>query len=204
MVINSFTTLKSAVADWLDRDDMGDAIETMIGLAEARIYRELRIRPMETSLSVAISSGVAAVPSDYLELRYANVSGSPVQRLEPKSPEWITTNYPLRSSNSKPRFIARDVDSFIFGPYPDSTYTILGSYYAKLTALSTDNETNWFTSNAPDLLLYGTLVHSAPYVQNDGRLSMWEGAYQQVKQRVIEQNDAERYPAGMTLAATAQ
>jgi hypothetical protein len=201
MAINSFTTLKSAVADWLDRDDMGDAIETMIGLAEARIYRELRIRPMETSLSVTIASGVAAVPSDYLELRHAYVDQAKAVKLEPRSLEWIVTNYPTRSASSIPKYIARDGDDFHFGPYPDSTYTIKGVYYAKLTALGTANETNWFTSNAPDLLLYGTLVHTAPYIGHDARLPLWEAAYGEVKTRIIEQNDADRYPAGMAIRA---
>lgn len=197
MAITSFSTLKSSIADWLDQDDIGDAIDTMIDLAEARIYRELRIKPMETALSVTISSGVAAVPSDYLELRYAYVDTNPVTPLQVKSPQFIHLDYPQRSSDAVPIYIARDGSNFIFGPYPDSNYTIKGSYYAKLDALSTSNETNWFITNAPDLLLYGALVHSAAYLEDDNRLTMWEAAYQQVKDRVIEQDKQERYPRGM-------
>lgn len=200
-MISTFTTLKNAVADWLDRDDMGDAIETMIGLAEARIYRDLRIQPMETALSVTIASGVAAVPSDYLELKYAYVDGAEAVSLEPRSPEWIVANYTTRSSDSKPVFIARDGSNFIFGPYPDSTYTIKGTYYAKLTALSASNETNWFTTNAPELLLYGTLLHSAPYVGDDQRAPLWSAGYEEAKGRVIEQDDAQRFPRRMSIRA---
>ena len=204
MAINSFSTLKTAVSDWVDRSDIAAAVETMIGLAEARIYRELRIQPMETALSSTIASGVIAVPSSYLELRYAYVDQAKAISLEVKTPDWIIGNYPTRSSESIPKFIARDGSNFIFGPYPDSTYTIKGSYYATLTALSTSNETNWFTTNAPDLLLYGTLVHSAPYIGHDERLSLWEGAYQQAKSLVREQDDAERFPRGMPMRATPQ
>lgn len=204
MAITSFTTLKNAVVDWLSRDDMGSAVETMIGLAEARIYRELRIRAMETALSDTIASGVIAVPSDYLELRYAYVDGAEAVSLEPRNPEWITANYPRRSSDSKPVYIARDDDNFIFGPYPDSTYTIKGSYYAKLTALSSSNETNWFTTNAPDMLLYATLLHSAAYVGDDQRAQLWSLGYEDAKRLVIAQDAKERYPSGMAIRVTPQ
>ena len=201
--INSFTTLKNAVANWLDRDDMGDAIDIMICLAEADIYRQLRIRPMETALSETIASGVVAVPSGYQELRYAYVDTNPVTSLEVQSPDWIHGNYPTRSADGVPVYIARDGDNFIFGPYPDSTYTIKGAYYASLMALSTSNETNWFTSNAPDLLLYGTLLHSAPYVGDDPRAALWSQAYETVKQRVERQDQHERWPRGMVMRAVA-
>ena len=162
MAITNYSTLKAAVADWLDRDDLTSQIDTFLDLTEAVLARELRIKPMETALSSAISGGVLAVPSDYLELRFAYVDGSPVRWLELKDPGWIYLNYPTRSSTSKPYYIGREGDNFIFGPYPDDGYTIKGSYYAKLAALSASNETNWFTANAPDLLLFGCLLQATP------------------------------------------
>ena len=203
-MITSFTTLKNNVADWLDRDDMGDAIETMIGLAEARIYRDIRIRAMETALSETVASGVIAVPSSYLELKYAYVDTNPVTSLEPQTAEWIHANYSLRSADGVPVYIARDGDNFIFGPYPDGGYTIKGTYYQSLTALSTSNETNWFTTNAPDLLLYGTLLHSAPYVGDDQRATLWNQAYEEAKRQVEKQDRKERWPRGMSVRAVPQ
>ena len=202
MAITSFSTLKSAVADWLDRDDMGDAIETMIGLCEARFYRdpEIRLRAMEAAFSDTIASGVVAVPSGYLNWKYLYVDGTPVQVLEIRNPDWIYATYPTRSSSAKPQYIAREGDNFIFGPYPDSGYPIKGIYYQKLTALSTSNETNWFTDNAPDFLLYGTLVHSAPYIKDDPRIQVWEMAYQMARAEVVDQEKQEEYPRNMPLA----
>lgn len=200
MAITTYSTLKSAAADWLDRDDINDAIETMIGLAEARIYRELRIKAMETALSVSISSGVAAVPSDYQELRFAYLDTTPVQHLQIADPEWLYAAYPTRSADSTPQYIAREGSNFIFGPFPTSGRTLKGIYYASLTALSTSNETNWFTTNAPDLLLYGALAHSALYLGQDARLTAWEAAYQTLKERVVAQDKQERAPRGMSLS----
>ena len=173
MAINSFSTLKTAAQNWIDRTDIADRVDEFITLGEARIYRKLRIRAMETALSDTIASGVIAVPSDYRALKHAYVNGTPVQWLEQQSTEFIIENYPTRSSTNKPKFIAQDGGNFIFGPYPDSAYTINGTYYAALTALGTGNETNWFTANAPDLLLFATLAEAAGFEMNDEKEVKW-------------------------------
>lgn len=173
MAINSFSTLKTAAQNWIDRTDIADRVDEFIALGEARIYRKLRIRAMETALSDTIASGVISVPSDYRALKHAYVNGSPTTPLEQTTAENILTKYPTRSSTSKPKYIAQDGGNFIFGPYPDSAYTIQGTYYAALTALSTGNETNWFTANAPDLLLFATLAEAAGFEMNDEKEVKW-------------------------------
>lgn len=202
MAITSFSTLKNAVADWLDRDDIDSAITTMVALMETRLYRDLRLRFMETDLNVSVASGVAAVPSDYLELRTAYLDTTPIQELQPKTPGWIQSVYPTRSADGTPKYIARSGDNFIFGPYPDSDRTLMGVYYAKPTALSTSNETNWLTTNAPDLLLYGTLVQSAAYIGSDDRLGLWESAYSDAFNMLEAQEQREQFPENLPLTMT--
>jgi hypothetical protein len=195
--ITTFSTLKTAVADFLGRSDMsagGGPIDTMISLAEDKIYRELRLRFMESSTSVAISSGVVAIPSDLLELRGASVTNSGYQTtLEAKSNEWVYSNYPLRSSDGLPRFIAQEGDNFIFGPYPDSGYTVNVKYYSKPTRLSTSNETNWLTSNAADLLFYETLLQSTAYLGADERVPYWKSERDRSMQELKRQQRQQRF-----------
>lgn len=193
MAITNYSTLKTAIADWLDRDDLTSQIDTFIDLCEAQIYRRLRIRAMETALSDTIASGVISVPSSYLELINAYVDGSSAEPLQLTTPNHIYQRYPTRSSQGKPLYIAREGSSFIFGPYPDSTYTIKGLYYASLTALSTSNETNWFTSNAPDLLLFGSLVAATPYIGDDERAVLWKAQYEEAIAEVTRQDRKERW-----------
>ena len=204
MAVSSYTTIKAAIADWLARSDLTAAIDDFIDLTEARIYSdpELRLRFMETALSVTISSGVAALPSDFLALKHANISGSPTQWLDIKPAQWIYMHYPLRASEAKPIYVAVDGGNLIFGPYPDSGYTVNGIYYAKATALSASNETNYWTNNAPGLILFGALVESGPYIGDDSRLPMWEAKYQQIRTQLIEQEAREKFPKGSTLATT--
>lgn len=199
MAITSYSTLKTAIADWLDRDDLSAEIDTFIDFTEAVFARELRIKAMETALSATMSSGVVTVPSDYLELKFAYLNTSPTTWLQIADPGMVYAQYPTRSSSGKPRLIARDAGNFIFGPFPDSDYVLQGTYYAKLTALSSSNETNWFTDNAPDLLLYGALVAATPYIGDDERAVIWKAQYEEALREVARQDDKERWPQRMPL-----
>jgi hypothetical protein len=201
MAIDSWTTLQTAVGNWLHRDDLEDFIPDLIALGESRIYRDLRIRAMESAFSAAIASGVIAVPTRYRALKFAYVNTSPVGKLERKDAEWIYYNYPTRSSDGQPRFIAREGENFIFGPYPDSAYTVKGVAYCALAPLSDSNTTNWFTANAPDLLLFSALCEAEPFLVNDARATLWEQKYALAKARIQREDDEEEF-SGSPLAAT--
>ena len=191
MSIASYSELKTAVGTWLHRSDITDQIPDFIALAEAKIYRRLRIRAMELSFSSAIASGVIAVPTGYVELKHARVDTNRSSPLARKSDEWVYHNYPVRSADGLPKFIAREADNFIFGPYPDSTYTIKGVIFRRLSALSTSNTTNWFTANAPDVLLFGALCEAAPYLGKDARIPIWEAKFSSVVDDIQRENDRE-------------
>jgi hypothetical protein len=201
MSITSYSELQTRVANWVNRSDLTSFIPDFIMLGEMRIYRKLRIRAMETALSSAISSGVIAVPDGYVELKYAYVDGTPVQRLTVKDPGWIYEYYPTRSADGKPNFMAREIDNFIFGPYPDSAYTIKGVYYKRLDALSNSNTTNWFITNAPDLLLFAALAETEMFLKNDDRVPAWIAKYTEIENQIQAQDKMEAH-SGSPLQTT--
>lgn len=193
MALASYANIKTAVADWLADDTLTSYITDFVTLAEARIYRELKIRQMETALSSAISSGVIAVPSGYTKMKWAYVNGSPTTPLQVVSLEYLYSKFPTRSSDGKPRFMAREGANFIFGPYPDSTYTIKGTYYKKLDVLSDANTTNWLITDAPDLLLFASLVEAKAFIKDDPRIALWESRYQHAKSMIEDQDRDEEF-----------
>ena len=201
MSLANYSDIQSAVANWLNRNDLNSYIPDFIALGEDRIYRDLRIRAMETALTDTIASGTIAVPSGYLELKNIYIATSPIQPLQRRTAEWIYQNYPLRSVSGKPIFIARDAGNFIFGPYPDSGYAIAGTYYARLAALSSTNTTNWFTANAPSILLWASLLEAEPFIQNDERLVLWKTKYEEIKENISVEDQREIY-SGSPMRAT--
>lgn len=199
MALATYSDLKTAVANWLNRTDLTSYIPDLIALGEARVYRELRIRTMETALSSAIASGVVTVPSAYVEMKHAYIDGSPVQVLTRKTAAWIYENYPTRSADGKPKFFATDAGNFIFGPYPDSAYTVKGTYYGRLTALSDANTTNWFTTNAPGILLFAALSEAEPFLKNDSRVVLWQNKYE-LEKDLLEREERNEMFSGSPLS----
>ncbi len=193
MSITSYSELKTATANWLARSDLTSYIPDFITLGEARIYRDCKFRQMETALSSTIASGVIAVPSGYLSMKFAYVDGSDVVYMERMSHEQLLVQYPQRSADGKPCAYARNGTNFEFGPYPDSAYTIKGVYYKKLDALSDSNTSNWLITDVPDLILWAALAEAGPFTMDDAKTALYEQKYAQVlaaakKQQYMEES----------------
>lgn len=63
-------------------------------------------------------------------------------------------------------------------PTPGDTYTLEWVYAQTIPRLSDSNTTNWLLDLAPDVYLYGSLVHTAPYLKEDNRAAVWASIYQ--------------------------
>ena len=198
MSITTYAELKTSVSNWIKRADLTSYLDDIVTLGESRIMREVRTSDMETALSGSISSGTMALPTGYLELKFAYVSAAPVTWLQKKSASWIYQKYPIRSGGEVPKFIAREGTNFIFGPYP-SNATIAGVYYKNLGPLSS-NLHNLFVNN-PDLYLFACLAETEPFIKNDPRIQIWEAKYEKIKNDINGLRDRE--DAGSDLQITA-
>ena len=194
MAINSYSTLKTAVSNWLDRDDLTDRLPEFISLAKSTFNRVLRIRAMETTVSDTTPSGSKedALPTGYLQMREIHLTTSPVASLAYITPEIM---YRIRagSNNGKPNAYTIVGDNILFGPTPDDAYTYSITYYKSFDALSDSTATNWLILNAPDLYLYGTLLQAEPFLMNDERVPLWERGMRQVINDLQEQDDKDRH-----------
>ena len=200
MSISTYAELQTSVGNWLHRSDLTGLIPDFIVLGEKRIYRDLRIRAMETALNTAVSNSVLAVPSDYLSMKSVYVDGTPTSPLSRVSASQIYQDYPNRSSTGKPVEIAREGANFIFGPAPDSSYTIKGIYYARPTSITTSANAV-FTAN-PDLYLYAALCEAAPYIKDEKMILAWESKFGSIMQALTNE-DADEYGSGGGLSVTA-
>ena len=55
-------------------------------------------------------------------------------------------------------------------------------FYQMPRLLDDENETNWLTEFAPNILLYGALLEATPYVKNDERVPLWQATYDRAAQ----------------------
>jgi hypothetical protein len=183
-VISGYTSLLANISTWLARSDITADAPTLVQLWEERFYRQPKNfgHWMATgSLSVSFSS-TATVPTDFLSARSFYLNGQDNRPLIVSSVEQLLVAYPRSGSSGIPRWIARDGANFIFGPRPSGTFTLNGTYYAKPTLLrnfAADAAAHYLIVNAPDLILYGSLLEAEAYTKNDARIAVWSAAHQQ-------------------------
>ena len=194
MAINTYGTLQTAVANWLDRDDLGTRIPEFISLCEAIFNRTLRIRAMETTVSDNTPSGSKedALPTGYLQMREIHLATSPIASLSYVTPE-IMYRIKAGSTSAQPNSYTILGENILFGPTPDSVYAYSMTYYKALDALSDAAPTNWAILNAPDMYLYGTLLQAEPFLMNDERVPLWERAFRQAISDLQEQDNKDRH-----------
>lgn len=79
-------------------------------------------------------------------------------------------------------------DYWLFAPAPTSGDLFEIIYYERLNPLSSQNQTNWFTINAPEAMIYGTLLEMTPFLKNDSRLPTWQAAYEAAVSSLVQQD----------------
>jgi len=79
-------------------------------------------------------------------------------------------NYNTGGSTGQPLYYADyDYDHWLVAPTPDAAYPFQVLYYERLAPLSSENQTNWLTQNAPNAMIFGTLLQAMPFLKNDQR-----------------------------------
>ena len=182
MSLDSFANLKTEIANWLARSDItssSDIITTAISMFEAEINRDLRLEQMRTvdsSLSTVASTETVLLPSDFLQLIDVFIQSDP-SALKKDTEINMRARY-TRTQVGRPKtYCLYPGSKILFAPVPDGAYDLTILYYAKLTALSDANTTNWLLDYAPQFYLYGTLRHLMNYVIDPDRKQMINEEY---------------------------
>jgi hypothetical protein len=184
--ITNYTTLVSTVADYLNRQDLSAQIPTFIQLAEADLNTRLRCREMIVRATSTNDDEYVKLPLDFLEGINLQIVGgqSPLRYITLDEADIVNA----RQGYNAPTFYSLMNGAIELVPPPATgvDVEIEMVYYGKITALSEANQTNWLLLKAPDVYLYGALVHAAPFLMDDQRISVFGSFY---SQRVEALND---------------
>ena len=79
-----------------------------------------------------------------------------------------------------------DDNTFILAPTPDSTYTVELHYKYRPASLTAGAEsgTTWISDNAPDALLYGTLVEAATFLKTPEEIPLYQQRFDMALQNL--------------------
>jgi len=195
MTITNYSTLQSTVADYLNRSDLTAVIPTFIQLAESQINRDIRHYKMETRSTATIDAGdqYSQVPADWMETIRMSIQGTGTTVVNLISRDAMADKRAgAEDMAGRPEYYAHADGQFNFYPTPDADYTLELLYFAKVPDLASNSD-NWLLDDSPDVYLYGSLMHSAPYLQEDARITVWAQLYSAAVARLNESSDRSRH-----------
>lgn len=194
MAITNYSELTTAVANWLDRDDLTLRIPEFIALAEAKFNRTLRLRSMEAkyTANTVASQRNLALPTGYIQMRNFQVNTTPLTTLSYVTPE-IYDRLWGGSTSGTPKFYTILANEISFGPIPDSVMEVEMLFYKNFENLSSVVATNWLITNAPDVYLYGCMMQAEPFIMNDERVALWGASLNKAIAELQEQDNKDRH-----------
>jgi hypothetical protein len=190
MALATYVDLQASVAAWLNRTDLTAVIPDFVTITESKISRELRLRKQITTSTLTTSIGVRGInlPTDWLEFENVSLLTSPERQLTYAPVEHMDVVYPNNGRNDTPSLYTIEGDQVLFGPTPDSTYTVSILYYAKFPALATAS-TNWLLVNHPTAYLYGCLMQGCVYLKDKEGAQEFNALYVNVITDLQKQDD---------------
>jgi len=191
MSLSNYTELQSSVADFLNRSDLTTVIPDFITMCEADMNRTLRVREMSVRTRAPITTQYVKLPDDFLGMRNIDLMTDPVTPLTYKNLQNLDIHR-SNESTGKPLYYSIMQENLEFAPIPDAEYTLEIVYYQKIPSLSA-NTTNWLLADHPDAYLYGSLMHSAPYLQADDRVGLWAGKYNQILEQIKTSDEKAKF-----------
>jgi len=184
----TYTTLKTAIQDYLESTESSFVtnLPTFITTAEERIFKNVQLDDFrKNQVGNLTSSGTyLETPTDYLAPFSLAVidSSSNYSFLLLKQVSFIRDFTPNSSTTGLPKYYAEfDDNTFIVAPTPDSTYEVELHYYYRPASLTTTtgSETTWLSKNAPNAILYGSLVEACTYLKNYEAIPAYESKFQE-------------------------
>jgi|TARA_R110000824_G_scaffold49317_4_gene138389 hypothetical protein len=185
----SFTlaTLKSTVQDYCETAEttfVAD-LDTFIKESEERILKnvELPVFRKNVTGSAASSNTYLSTPTDFLApYSLAVISSSVYSYLLFKHVSFIRDFTPNPATTGTPKYYALfDDNTFMLAPTPDQNYSFELHYKYRPASLTTTSgtDTTWLSLNAPDALLYGTLVEAATFLKVPEEVAQYEQRFVQ-------------------------
>tara|TARA_R100000030_G_C3250694_1_gene122909 strand:+ start:1382 stop:2029 length:648 start_codon:yes stop_codon:yes gene_type:complete len=202
--------LKQAIQDYCENQETTfvNNLDGFIESCEQRIFTTVDLEYFRRNQTGSTTSGnkYLSAPTDYLASFSLSVEVSgDKQFLLQKDVNFIQEFWPDATSTGVPRYYARfDTTNFILAPTPNGTYTAELHYYyrpASLTA-GASSGTTWLSTNAPNSMLYGSLVEAYTFMKGEKDLmDLYNGRFLEslgrIKDLAEARENADSYRRGL-------
>lgn len=168
MAFSTYTELKAAITDWMDRSDVSGSAADFVTLAEAEFNREIEVVETDVTLSGVAGSAVVDV-SAYSIIEpmslFATVNGDD-EEIEFRAPG----SFPYSDDQGLPGFVALNGTNLKFSQPLDQSYVLRFRYRGRF-ALSDAAETNDLLTNHPDLYLAACIAWGGVYTVDSEKIA---------------------------------
>ena len=192
----TYSGLKTAIQNYVDSSETTfvNTLDTFIQQAENRIFNTIELNVFRKNVTGTAASGntYLSAPTDFvapLSLAVLDSSNNYTYLLL-KHPSFMRSYIKTAATTGTPKYYGQfDDDTFILAPAPNANLTFELHYLYEPNSLTTtgDSGTTWVSKNAPDLLLYGSLVEASIFLKQDlNETNMFESRFQENLVRVKE------------------
>ncbi len=195
----TYTALQDAIKSFTENEETSfvSNLPLFIRGAEDRIFTVVDLELFRKNVTSSLSQNdpYLTVPTDYLASFSLQITTANYQDfLLIKDVNFVQQYTNSVGSTGTPKYYGIfDVDNFIVGPAPDANYTVELHYYyrpASITA-GAGTGTSWLSTNAPNALLYGSLVEAYTYMKGEAdMMQLYEQRFMQEVQRLKDLAEA--------------
>ena len=195
----TYTQLQDAIKDFAENTETSfvNNLSVFISGAEDRIFSlvDLELFRKNATSTLTNNDPFLSVPSDYMSPFSLQITTSGSEDfLLIKDVNFVQQYSIDTGANAAPRYYGVfDVDNFILSPTPNQAYTVELHYYyrpASITA-GAGTGTSWLSENAPNALLYGSLVEAYTYMKGEAdMMQLYEQRFAQEVQRLKDLAEA--------------
>ena len=185
MALDTYDNLKTAIANWIIRDDLTSQMDDFIDLAEAMFRFEprppddadiggVRVAITEQTGTLSTSAATLSKPSDWLAPYRFDLTGENGGRVKYVGPDAMPLHFLEGSGLPKYWTVTNEIE---FNVIPDSAYAYSVKYWSNPTALSASNTSNTILTTYPNVYLSACLHHAFQYLQDDQNANLWLTRY---------------------------
>ena len=192
--VMTYDSLVENVQSYLERNDAGTLakIPLFIMLAEQIIASQIKFLGNLSVNTSTMTIGQATIDKPARWHKTVSMNITVAGQRQPvllRKYEYLREYWPDPTATDIPQFYCDyDYTHWLVAPTPAVAYNFEVLYYERIQPLDSSNQTNWFTTYAPQALLYGSLLQAMPFLKNDTRTPIWQAQYQQIMDTLVAED----------------
>lgn len=199
----TYDSLVEDVIKYSERNDENfvNQIPRLIMLAEQAIAAEIKTLLQLNVVNTVVepNNPVLEKPARWRKTTSMKINGEPVLN---RSMDYVS-QYQSESNPGQPLYYGDyDYDHWALAPVPSQAFPLQIIYWSRIQPLDATNQENLLTREAPQALLFGTLLQAQGYLKNQEKLAVWKTYYTDAiaalkgedQKRMIDRNSVRQEP----------